>query len=108
MQRAVRDGCCTAIISPEGRHLAPPLREGEGLVVAELDMELIVKRKRMMDSVGHYARPELLSLHLHDQPAAPMTRDTPPAPRSDRDEPRDSRAEPATDYGPAILRAAAG
>jgi aliphatic nitrilase len=74
MQRALRDGCCSAIISPEGRHLATPLREGEGLVVADLDMALIVKRKRMMDSVGHYARPELLSLILRDDPAVPMTR----------------------------------
>ncbi|TMV80119.1 aliphatic nitrilase, partial [Thioclava sp. BHET1] len=72
LQKAMRSGCMTCIISPEGRHLAEPLTAGEGILIADLDMKLIAKRKRMMDSVGHYARPELLSL-LHDTRPA-MTR----------------------------------
>ena len=77
MQRALRGGCCTAIVSPEGAHLCPPLREGEGIAIADLDLALIVKRKRMMDSVGHYARPELLSLRL--DPAAHAAASSRPA-----------------------------
>ncbi len=65
LQKALRDGCMTCIVSPEGRHLAEPLTAGEGILIADLDMKLITKRKRMMDSVGHYARPELLHL-VHD------------------------------------------
>jgi nitrilase len=72
LQNALRGGCMTAIITPEGKHLTPPLTQGEGLLVADLDLALITKRKRMMDSVGHYARPELLSLNLDNRPALPM------------------------------------
>ena len=77
LQKALRGGCHTAIVSPEGVHLVPPLREGEGLLVADLDMSLITKRKRMMDSVGHYARPELMQLHLDTRPAVPFRTDAP-------------------------------
>jgi len=76
LQQALRGGCNTAIISPEGKHLAPALTEGEGMVIADLDFALITKRKRMMDSVGHYARPELLRLSINDDPTVyrqPMT-----------------------------------
>jgi nitrilase len=76
LRKALRGGCMTAIISPEGAHVVPPLTQGEGILVADLDLDLIVKRKRMMDSVGHYARPEILKLVLDNRPARPMQLET--------------------------------
>ena len=111
LQKGLRGGCNTAIVSPEGVHLAPPLREGEGMVIADLDMALITKRKRMMDSVGHYARPELLSLLVNDRPAATTLPMNPPSFRSPADEhPEQPRVapEPAADDRAAVLRVAAG
>lgn len=77
LQKVLSGGCYTAIVSPEGTLLCEPITEGEGMAIADLDFSLITKRKRMMDSVGHYARPELLHLTLNDTPGLVMHRGEP-------------------------------
>ena len=114
LRKALTGGCFTAIVSPEGALLAEPLTSGEGMVVADLDMALVLKRKRMMDSVGHYARPELLSL-LHDDRPQPTTRrhasalpGTGSRPNeADDDEARSDHEDGRADQRVAVLRGAA-
>ncbi|EYU26733.1 hypothetical protein ABFS82_04G211500 [Erythranthe guttata] len=63
----------SVIISPSGTVLAGPNYEGEALITADLDIGEIVRAKFDFDVVGHYARPEVLSLVVKDNPMTPFS-----------------------------------
>jgi nitrilase len=52
----------TTIVAPGGHVLAGPLVGEAGVVSAELDLASIAAGRRMFDPIGHYARPDRLTL----------------------------------------------
>jgi aliphatic nitrilase len=65
-------GGSSTIIGPRGDILAGPLGDEEGFLYAELDSNLITKIKTVVDSAGHYARPDVVWLEIDRRPQRPI------------------------------------
>ncbi|GAB3781927.1 carbon-nitrogen hydrolase family protein [Spirosoma horti] len=49
----------SAIVSPQGEFIAGPLWDEEGILIADLDLDEVLKSKLDFDVIGHYSRPDL-------------------------------------------------
>ena len=62
----------TQVIGPDGEWLVGPAGSGEELLHAELDLDLLDAEFQHFDAVGHYARPDLFTLHVDERPQKPV------------------------------------
>jgi nitrilase len=56
----------SVIVSPFGEVLAGPLRDAEAIVVADLDLDDLVRARFDFDPVGHYTRPDVFTLNVDE------------------------------------------
>ncbi len=73
----IRGGSC--IVGPLGELLAGPVYGEECVLTADLDRADLARAKFDVDVVGHYARPDVFRLHVHEQPMKSVTFDGPSA-----------------------------
>ncbi|MBV9893654.1 MAG: carbon-nitrogen hydrolase family protein [Chloroflexi bacterium] len=64
----------TAIVSPTGDcdYLAGPVYEQESILYADLDLTDVIRAKRSFDVAGHYARADVLQLHVDRNAHVPL------------------------------------
>lgn len=62
----------SVIVAPNGGLIAGPVRNAEETLIADLDLGLIRTSRRVMDSVGHYNRPDVFRLHVDTSTRPPV------------------------------------
>lgn len=80
-------GSCVA--GPDGEWVLEPITETEGVFFADLEPQRVREERQNFDPVGHYSRPDVLSMRLNQvrQSVLPSVANNPPdaSPGSDRD-----------------------
>ncbi|GLP95044.1 carbon-nitrogen hydrolase family protein [Paraferrimonas sedimenticola] len=64
----------SVIVAPGGEIIAGPMRNEVGILTATIDPKVAIQSKRALDVAGHYARPDVLSLNLHQEVQSSLKR----------------------------------
>ncbi len=62
----------SVVIAPGGEIVAGPLHEQQDILYADIDLERAEISRRTFDVAGHYARPDIFTLHVNTQPQSPI------------------------------------
>ena len=59
-----RGGSC--VVDPYGHYETQPVWDKEAIIYADLDMQKVPASRMEFDTCGHYARPDVLELRVHE------------------------------------------
>jgi nitrilase len=62
----------SVVIAPGGDIVAGPLHNEPGILYVELDRQRVGIAKRALDVAGHYARPDIFTLHVNTRQQSPV------------------------------------
>jgi nitrilase len=62
----------SVVIAPGGEIIAGPMHNEKGILYAEVDADRVGTLRRDLDVVGHYARPDIFTLHVHSETQSPV------------------------------------
>ncbi len=63
----------SAVVAPDGRIVAGPLRQEHGTLFAEIDPTAAAVARRTLDVAGHYGRPDIFTLTVDDAARVPVS-----------------------------------
>ena len=56
----------SGIINPRGEYIAGPVYEKEDILYADIDTDMILRAKAVIDAAGHFSRPDILELKIKE------------------------------------------
>jgi len=62
----------SVVVAPGGSIVAGPMRQGLGILYADVDLTRVAASRRSLDVAGHYARPDIFTLHVNTRPQRPV------------------------------------
>lgn len=65
-------GGLSAIVAPNATYVAGPHRDDEAILYGEIDLGMIPYAKFLVDSAGHYARPDIFSFGIDRRSQTPL------------------------------------
>jgi hypothetical protein len=69
----LKGNAVSGIVNPYGKYIGGPLRGDEGIVYADIDIDVMIDAKTLHDVVGHYNRFDVLSLQYNRKSPRPIS-----------------------------------